>query len=335
MVPRSCRKTATRMLSSEIAIERLQPPCASSELLALLSHKGSPWIDDIRRRAEGSCPESVDRFFIARSSAGLIGHVWYTAPAAQPRIGLLGHVYTRPECRRHGVARSLMQSAMAQFTASGGAVVLLFTSAPETLPFYEQLGFEKLHSKQVLHKMDWAMWHLAGSQSVVAELFAPSSIRVRRLHSGDLAMYCLLYNLEYQTRLKDWAQGIGTGLETEWTFITLCERIRSGQAVCWVAENDQTIVGIASLVRCGFAHQSHLAAIDWYTHAAFADTGRRLVDACLACRGDLGVEIVYALAADESKRREFSALAFTERSRLPGHYKIESARDDCWLFEVG
>jgi N-acetylglutamate synthase-like GNAT family acetyltransferase len=227
-----------------------------------------------------------------------------------------------------------MQSATADFTASGGAVLLLFTSTPETLPFYEQLGFRQLYCKPVLHEMDWAMWHPAGSQTVVTGLFGPSAVRVRRLTAGDLAMYCLLYNLEYQTRLKDWAQPIGTGLETEWTFITLMERIRSGQAVCWVAENDQTIVGIASLVRCGFAHQSHLAAIDCYTHAAFAETGQRLVEACLAGRGELGVEIVYALAADESKRREFSALAFTERAHLPGHYKIENQRDDCWLFEV-
>ncbi len=322
------------MSLSEFAIERLQPPFEAGELLALLSHKGCPWIDDIRRRAERTCLESVDRFFVARSSKELIGHVWYTAPTAQPRIGLLGHVYTRPEARRQGVAGSLMKFAMADFIASRGAVLLLFTSSPKTLPFYGRLGFAELYSKPALHQRDWAMWHLAGPQSVAAELFSPSPTRVRRLTAGDVAMYCLLYNWEYQTRLKDWAQGIGTGLESEWTFIALLQRIQNGQAVCWVAENDQTIVGIASLVRSGFAHQSHLAAIDWYTHAAFADTGQRLVDACLACRGDLGVEIVYALAADEAKRSRFSAMAFTERGRLPGHYKVESERDDCWLFEV-
>ena len=161
------------MLSSEIVIERLRPPLASSELLALLSHKGRPWIDDIRRRAAGSCPQSIDRFFVARSKAGLVGHVWYTAAAGQPSIGLVGHVYTRPECRRQGVARGLMQSALADFTAAGGALLLLFTSTPETLPFYEQLGFQRLYSQPVLHQMDWAMRHPAGSQAVVAELFAP------------------------------------------------------------------------------------------------------------------------------------------------------------------
>ncbi len=303
-------------------------------MLALLSHKGSPWIDDIRRRAEGSYRESVDRYFVARSQAGLVGHVWYTAAAGRPRVGLLGHVYTRPECRRQGIARALMQSATADFTDSGGAVLLLFTSTPETLPLYEQLGFQQLYSQPVLHEMDWAMRHPAGSQSVVSELFAASAVRLRRLTAGDLAMYCLLYNLEYQTRLKDWAQSIGTGLESEWTFITLMERISRGQAVCWVAENEQTIVGIASMVRCGFAHQSHLAAIDCYTHSAFASAGQRLVEACLAGRGALGVEIVYALAADESKRSQFSGLAFAERAHLPGHYKIDGRRHDCWLFEV-
>lgn len=317
-----------------IEIRKLTAPLEDTGLLTLLRHKGSPWIEEIRNRIEGKYAESVDRFLVALAGDRLVAHVWYTVSAADARLGLLGHVFTRPDYRRRGISTRLMQAAMADFLDRGGVMMQLFTSTPHTVPFYEKLGYENLCGSQVLHETDWSMRYPVDSQAVLKQWFAPSRCRLRRITSGDLPPYCLLYNLEFRSRLKDWAQGVGSGLEAEFTFLRSWGKISRGEGVCCVLENGETIVGIGSLIRNDFAHQSHLAAIDCYVHPAFASKTRELIDACLGCREELGVEIVYAMGVDEGKRRTFHGLGFQPLAVLPGHYRIEDQDFDCELYRV-
>jgi len=319
---------------SPIRIVPLDLPVDDPELLALVWHKGSPWVGDIHRRLQGEYPGSRDRFFVAYDGSRPVALVWYTVREAEPRLGLLGHVYTRPEHRRRRLATRLMETAMAEFARRGGVAMQLFTYNPQTLPFYERLGFETLYASRVMHATDWYLRSPAGSKVLIDSWFAPRACRVRPLAAGDLPQYCLLYNLEYRTRLKDRAQEIGLGLEAELAFIHSLEKTRQGKAACAVADNGRTIVGIGSLAACGFPHQGHVGLVDYYTPPDFSECAGQLAEAALAERQTVGLEIVYALCVDEEKRRTFAALGFQHLARLPGHYRVGEELVDADLYRL-
>lgn len=254
-----------------ISIGAIEIPVADQTLLGLLWHKGSPWVEDIKNRLEGKYPGSTDRFWVARDGPNLAAHVWYAVSAADPRLGLLGHVFTRPEYRRQGLSTRLIDAAMADFRRQGGEIMQLFTYNPPTVPFYERLGFEQVYMSQAAHSADWAMRWPAGSNRSIDAWLAPAECRIRPLAAEDLPKYCLLYNLEYATELKDWPQEIGLGLEAELAFLVTVGRVGRGQGVCLVLDNGQMLVGMATLMRSGFAHQAHVGAMDYYVHPRFRD----------------------------------------------------------------
>ena len=317
-----------------IEIRKLTAPLEDAELLTLLSHKRGPWMDDIRSRTQGECGGSLDHYILARADNRLVAHLWYTVSADDKRIGFLGHVYTRPDYRRKGIASRLMEAAMADFVGEGGMVMQLYTSNVVTVPFYERFGFENVYAGQALHEIDWYMRYPAEAQGLLDRWLSPAESKIRKVGSGDLPKYCLLYNLEHRTRLKDCAQGIGTGLECEYKFITTVDKISRSEGVCCVLENGEIIVGAASLMKPGFTHLSHVAVVDFYLHPGFKSRGRELLDACLSQTSELGVEIVYAMGVDEEKRRTFAHLGLRQKAVLAKHYKIGSLYFDCEIFEV-
>jgi len=319
---------------SPIRIAALDLPVDDRDLLALVWHKGSPWVEDIHRRLQGKYAGSHDRFFVAYDGLSPVALAWYTVSEAEPRLGLLGHVYTRPEHRRRGLSTRLMETAMAEFARQGGVAVQLFTYNPETLEFYERLGFETLYASRVMHATDWYLRSPAGSRALIDTWFGPRACRVRPLAAGDLPQYCLLYNLEYRTRLKDRAQEIGLGLEAELAFIHCLEKTGQGKAACSVLDNGRTIVGIGSLVACGFPHQGHVGLVDYYTHPDFSACAGQVTEAALAEKQRMGLEIVYALCVDEEKRRTFTALGFQHLARLPGHYRVGEELVDADLYRL-
>lgn len=317
-----------------IEVQQLDVPQDGMGLVSLLWHKGSPWVEDIRRRVEGEMGGADDHFFVALCEGQMVATSWYTVSESDPKLGLIGHIYTQPEYRRRGISLRLVQAAMADFLERGGQVMQLFTSTPYTVPLYERLDYENLHASRVYHETDWYMRYPAGCGDLVASWFGPSPCRIRPLAGGDLPQYSLLYNLEHVSVLKDWAQCIGMGLEAEFAMINSLQRMSKGESVCLALENDQTVVGIASLMRAPFPHHSHVAAVDFYVHPEFASKTAKLLDACLAWREELGAEIVYAMRVDESKRGVLERLGFRTKAVLPRHYKVRDRYFDCELLEL-
>lgn len=320
--------------TTPIRIEQLAVPVQDMALLPLLWHKGSPWIDDIKNRLEGKYEGSLDRFFVAYDGPRIVAHVWTAVAQRDPRVGLLGHVFTRPEYRQQGLSSRLIEAALGQFARDGGQVMQLFTYNPDTLRFYERFGFEMIHASQVQHSHDWSMRRPAGSGPLVASWFASGPCTLRPLAPGDLPRYCLLYNMEYQTNLKDRAQKIGLGLEAECAFIITLERLQRGQGVCLALENRDAIVGIATLMPCDFPHQSHVGLVDFYVYPQFSSHANKLLQSALAEKDRLGVELIYALSVDEAKQKVFAAAGLKPCKRLEKHYKVEGQFLDCELYQL-
>ncbi len=317
-------------------VQHYVSPLASScarDLVVFLQHKGPPWVDDLRRRVRGEMEGAEDHFFVALEGQRLVGHVWYTVSRADPRLGLIGHVFTDPGFRRRGIAALLLDRAMAQFRLGGGRLMQLFTSTPFSIPFYERLGFENLFSQQVYHDRDWYMRSPAGCEEHLHDWFASPEVTLRPLSLSELPQFCLLYNSQHDHVLKDRAQQIGLGLEAELAFIDTTRALAAGRGTCWILDNGQTMVGAATLMSSAFPHQSHIAIFDLYTLESARQHNAALADRCLKTRHELGIERIYAIGVDAAKCEMFQRLGFASRGILPDHYKMAQERRDCELFE--
>ncbi len=317
--------------------DHYQAPLASAvanDLIALLGHKGEPWVGDLRRRLRGALDGAEDHYFVARDDNRMVGHVWYTVAAVDPRLGLIGHVYTHPDARRRGVSKQLLTAALAEFDRRGGTLMQLFTSTPFTIPLYEQLGFENVFSQPAYHDQDWYMLRVEAPESRLDNWLVTGRITLRTLSCSDLPQYSLLYNAAHDTLLKDRAQRIGFGLEAELAFIESIEAIRQQRGTCSVLDNDQTIVGAASLFGDPFSHQAHVGLFDIYTCLQASAHTTRLADHCLQAGREMGIEKVYAMSVDASKRALLLQLGFTRIATLPDHYRIGERNYDCELFEL-
>jgi GNAT superfamily N-acetyltransferase len=318
-----------------IDIQIWTPPiatAAASRLADFLRHKGSPWIEDIERRLAGTVSGATDYFYVALCEGQLVAHAWYTVASADPRLGLVGHIFTHPDHRQQGFASRLLEQIMRDFPQRGGSVMQLFTSTPHSVPFYERLGFENLYAGRVYHDTDWYMRYPVDSASGLDDLYAPPVVSQRRLSCADLSQYCLLYNSEHGSAMKDRAQRIGLGLEAELAFIESTTALSAGQGICVVAENGETIVGTATLMRSPFPYESHIGVFDYYVHSAHRAHAVPLSEACLASRREIGVELVYALAVDADKSRSLTELGFSRCGELPGHYRAAEKTWDAQLF---
>lgn len=103
------------------------PPCPARwhSMEELLDFEGPTRLEDLRRRFVEGVPGSRDAFAVVRDGGRILAHA---CVAARGPVGLLGSIYTRPEHRRRGLARSLVQMLVDWFEMIGGR--WLYASCP-------------------------------------------------------------------------------------------------------------------------------------------------------------------------------------------------------------
>lgn len=110
----------------------------------LLGHKGQPWmahVDDFVARGRDGVVDGLEwRIHLAESKGRPVSSVctWENRG-----VGILGHVYTRPEARRKGIARALM-SWMLEGMRARGVRAMALNCEPDShqAELYRALGFE-------------------------------------------------------------------------------------------------------------------------------------------------------------------------------------------------
>ncbi len=315
--------------------ELWRPPVldhAFRDLVELLAHKGDPWIGDIRRRLAGAMEGAQDYYFVARYQDQLVGHVWYTTLAGTPELGLIGHVYTVPPFRRRGISARLVEMALDDFRQRGGRAMQLFTSTPYTLDFYGRFEFENLYQNQAYHATDWYMCSPSGAYEELQRAVAGTRGVVKPLSAGALPQFCLLYNIERRTRLKNRAQKIGLGLEAELAFIHSWQEVDSGRTICHCTGDDHFLTGVAAISRLEFPHQAHIGMFDLYVEPNNVWHADELAEACLAARDTLGIETLYAMAVDPDKERMLQHLGFRAETTLPRHFRVAAQYYDVQVY---
>lgn len=110
--------------------------------LSLLGHKGQPWLWHIDQALSGKIQDLETRFYLGLVENDPICNI---TTSEYDRVGILGHVYTKPEHRRKGACTLLMESQMEDWKRRGGGFMLLMTechSAPYWI--YDHFGFRSV-----------------------------------------------------------------------------------------------------------------------------------------------------------------------------------------------
>lgn len=105
-------------------------------------------------RSVGNIVESIDRFFVAEAQGELVGIASYQI---HPELGdgeaamvEIVSVAVRPDCRRAGLGRALVEKVIDRVSAFSPREILVLTFAPE---FFASLDFVEVPKTQVMHKL--------------------------------------------------------------------------------------------------------------------------------------------------------------------------------------
>ena len=272
----------------EMALGCVQGPDPSwgAQVIPLLGHKSRESREHFEQAFAGPLDELDTRFYIGTIGGAAVTNVMIVG-AMRPwgGVGILGHVYTRPEHRQKGAYGALMAAQMAHVREVGYRAICLGTGF-ETHPYwiYHKHGFRSIDGTS--GKMKWL-----ADQGAEEEYFAPGPTSVRPMRWDDWAPLELL---TYQALGTDEALprsvffGVKGQGSTEGPFQTVQRRRRRSERItALVLETERgATVGWAALQPDPFAFGDALQ-LDLYVHQAF--TGR-------------AVELLKALPLSEALR---------------------------------
>jgi GNAT superfamily N-acetyltransferase len=121
----------------------IMPPAPARwpPLEELLRHKGQPWLRDIERRMVRGVPGALDVYGVVPAGGQFVANACINKYGD---VGVLGHCFTRPEHRRQGHARRLVDAIVSWFDMTGGRWLFLGTTAELDEGFYRKFGFQPL-----------------------------------------------------------------------------------------------------------------------------------------------------------------------------------------------
>lgn len=171
------------------------PPAPSRwpALRDLLVEMKSLSLDDIERRFMAGVAGAQDVYAVI----GGTGH--YVACASINKrgdVGVLSHVYTRPDHRRRGYARQLTEAVLSWFDMTGGRWLVLSTTAEYDEILYRKFGFKPLR------RVAWAphdrLTAVRGSAGATGDPYAGLSgeVEIRDVTRADIPL--IVFFLQYR-----------------------------------------------------------------------------------------------------------------------------------------
>ena len=276
-------------------------------LVPFLGHKRPETREQIRRSLAESLDDLETRYYVGCVEDRLITQVMI---AVSRRVGILGHVYTLPECRRQGACVALFERMMDDVRARGDRVLVLSTGY-DTPPYwiYHRFGFRSIAPGR--GQMKWL-----ASPDAETDLFAPATTTPRRLHWGDWPWVDRL-GMQLPTPDEDrprsalWRLRDFGSLETPFS-VFQAHRTEATHATAFVAAGGST-VGWAILAPDPTWFGDALL-LDFYLHPHFVAQAESLLTELLRP----AERPVVAITGEPAgwKRRLLGALGFRAQARI-------------------
>lgn len=282
--------------------ERLQ---ASVE--ELLGHKGEHWRAHISAALRGETDRLETRFYLGLLEGRPVANIM---TVEQRGVGILGHVFTRPEQRRKGIASAVMARQMEDFRRRGGHVLLLGTGF-ESPPYwiYHSFGFRSLRG---------GFMRYAVEPDFENRWLAPAPAQVVRAEWRHWPLVALLASIPSGEVHRSVAWNVREIENLEGPYVQFMDQRRKNDAFQSVMlETDSgAVTGCATVVPVSEAGRALPGdwLVDVFTHPSFT---QRTADLLQALTIPSGRAIAYA---------DINAPAKTEALQAAGFEPLETAQ---------
>lgn len=148
-----------------------------------LGHKGSIWRWHIEEALDRPLEDLSTRFYLAEVDGRIAGNI---CTFERGPVGILGHVFTRPDQRQKGVARTVMEALLEDFRAREGRLLSLGTTyGSVAYRLYQSFGFHPILPES-------GIMQYSAYPEAEAEYWRPNSLQAARATWGDWAGVSLL-----------------------------------------------------------------------------------------------------------------------------------------------
>jgi GNAT superfamily N-acetyltransferase len=314
--------TRYRLPNGEIlTVTGLEPPLGAS-----WADRIEHWWRDVRPLlVHGElATTSLDRFVVGEIDGAYVGSMCYDTPRDTRDVGVLEMVWTHPDHRRKGIARTILQHTIADFRCQGGVALYLCTTNPAAEALYAHQGFRPLIG-------DGMRYLAPGHADFDRSYFADAGpARVRPAVWGDLARVSALYNQTTPDWLiKDYPRRVFRDVRYESHYLRIWKPARDGRGTALVLENPaQRVVGIASAIELDSYVEQQVQIVDFWACPTYLAQLPELLAALVQTARAGNAELLEAHVAevDRARRQLLEAVGFQEVARLRDHLRVGAER---------
>lgn len=313
-----------------LRVLRVEPPDPrwDSAVRGLLAHKPRPYDRHIDYSLRGECGALETRFYLGVVDDEAVANVM---TVERRGVGILGHVFTRPDHRREGIATTVMNRQMIDFKARGGKVLLLGTGyQSHAYRMYASFGFQ-----------DWAggdpglmRWDDPDDPDYSARFFTPGAATVEIAGWEHWPLVALLGATPVGIGLRSISLGLRDLGLMEGPYCAYMARMAGRDDVTGrvLVSHTGAVVGLATLIPDDrWRREVHLLDLSFHLLAHPDDLLQ------LARQMPLQGRRVQCVTdpADVVKIGVLDALGFVREAILPRQFKRDGVWRDAWLYGVG
>lgn len=263
-------RRVTLKSGERLRVAALEAPAGryAKAIRRFLGHKGQPWLAHVERANRDEVDALRTTYYVGILDGEIVGNVMIVGDG---RVGILGHVFTRPDQRRKGICTLLMDAAVTGFRAAGGLVLSLGTgydSPPYHL--YASFGFAPVEPRS-------GGMILQNGPDALARCFALGRTRAVDMRWDHWAGISLLFMLPKGDLIRSYAYGIYGPVGFEGGFLRFqTRREQLGARARVLVTRSGSVVG-AALCQRDPQWPGGIYSLDLCVHPAFApDTSRLL-----------------------------------------------------------
>ncbi|MGD0089001.1 MAG: GNAT family N-acetyltransferase [Planctomycetota bacterium] len=301
------------------------------EVRDLLAHKGRIWQWQINQSLDKQFQDAQSRFYIALRDGKPLANVMTVEAFG---LGIFGHVFTRPEERRKGLADKIIGSLMADFRARGGKALYLGTGFDSTAyHIYARHGFKSIEPQS-----GRMAWFAQSRKTLEAEVFAPAPVRRETLSFEHWPTLPALTMVRHPAHLRVATMEIFGPASTEGGALPLlmamnketdCSKWEGGRAQVAVSEKSGAPVAIA----CAMPEHvfwKQVDVLDVFCAPGFEGELQPLAERLQLSAGRAA--ICYADSLWPARQEVLRALGFRQAAVLPRFFLVRENPHDVELW---
>lgn len=301
------------------------------QVRTLLAHKGRIWQWQIEQSLARQFSRAESRFYLACRDGRPLANVMTVEADG---VGIFGHVYTRPEERRKGLADAIIRQLSEDFRRRGGRALYLGTGYDSpAYRIYARHGFQSIEPRS-----GFMAWFARSQEAFEQETFAPAAVRREAFCFEHWPTLPALAIMRHPARVRIVGMGVVNPVITEGGALPVlmamqheAEHSEENGARAQVAVSEKSGVPVA--VACVMPERYFWQQVDLLD--AFCAPGFEAELLPLCERLELSRERTALSYADEfwpARQELLRALGFARAATLPRHFRAlgESRDVELW-----